>query len=177
MRERFSLDLDIRLKWPNDIYANGTVKIGGLVTTSIIDGQNAVCNIGCGFNLDNSNPTLCLNDLIRELNTQTGSKISQLRFERLLALMFNEIERVFRRVQDDATGLDYFYDLYYKLWLHSGVEVGIVDEKGDQRSAKVIGIDEYGYLKVQTDGKRAESVHPDGNSFDMLKGLIVPRNS
>ncbi|XP_055701269.1 biotin--protein ligase isoform X2 [Phlebotomus papatasi] len=169
-------DLDIRLKWPNDIYANGTVKIGGLITTSIIESQMAVCNIGCGINLDNSNPTLCLNDLIREFNTQTSGKLPLLRYEKILALIFNEIERIFRRVQEGSHGLEYFYELYYKFWLHSGVEVGIVDEKGDQRTAKVIGIDEYGYLKVQTDGKRAESVHPDGNSFDMLKGLILPKN-
>uniref|UniRef100_A0A1B0D1W2 Biotin protein ligase C-terminal domain-containing protein n=2 Tax=Phlebotomus papatasi TaxID=29031 RepID=A0A1B0D1W2_PHLPP len=136
----------------------------------------AVCNIGCGINLDNSNPTLCLNDLIREFNTQTSGKLPLLRYEKILALIFNEIERIFRRVQEGSHGLEYFYELYYKFWLHSGVEVGIVDEKGDQRTAKVIGIDEYGYLKVQTDGKRAESVHPDGNSFDMLKGLILPKN-
>ncbi|XP_059610986.1 uncharacterized protein LOC132257934 [Phlebotomus argentipes] len=169
-------DLDIRLKWPNDIYANGTVKIGGLITTSVVEGQTAVCNIGCGFNLDNSNPTLCLNDLIREQNVQTKGKLPLLHYERMLALMFNEIERIFNTVQDGSPGLDYLYELYYKFWLHSGVEVEIVNDKGEHRNAKVIGIDDFGYLKVQTDGKRAESVHPDGNSFDMLKGLILPKN-
>uniref|UniRef100_A0A1L8E040 Putative biotin holocarboxylase synthetase/biotin-protein ligase n=1 Tax=Nyssomyia neivai TaxID=330878 RepID=A0A1L8E040_9DIPT len=169
-------DLDIRLKWPNDIYANGTVKIGGLVTKSLVEASTAICNLGCGINLDNSTPTLCLNDLIREHNKVTNTNLPLLRYEHVLAQIFNEIERIFRRVQDGTNGLEYLYDLYYKFWLHSGVDVEIVDDKGDHRSAKVMGIDEYGYLKVQTAGRRAESVQPDGNSFDMLKGLILPKN-
>ncbi|XP_055680744.1 biotin--protein ligase isoform X2 [Lutzomyia longipalpis] len=169
-------DLDIRLKWPNDIYANGTVKIGGLVAKSVVDTHTAICNVGCAINLDNSTPTICLNDLIREHNKLTNANLPLLHYEHLLARIFNEIEHIFRRVQDGAHGLEYLNELYYKFWLHSGVEVGIVDEKGDHRSAKVMGIDEYGYLRVQTEGRRAESVHPDGNSFDMLKGLILPKN-
>lgn len=39
----------------------------------------------------------------------------------------------------------------------------------------MIGIDEYGYLKVKLTGGGVEVVQPDGNSFDMLKGLIIPK--
>lgn len=38
--------LDIKLKWPNDIYANSDVKIGGLIVTSVLEGDLAICNIG-----------------------------------------------------------------------------------------------------------------------------------
>lgn len=42
-----------------------------------------------------------------------------------------------------------------------------------KREARIIGIDDYGYLlvKLSLDGS-TETVLPDGNSFDMLKGLI-----
>jgi biotin-(acetyl-CoA carboxylase) ligase len=39
-------DLDIKLKWPNDIYANSDVKIGGLIVTSLMEGNEAICNVG-----------------------------------------------------------------------------------------------------------------------------------
>jgi biotin---protein ligase len=43
-----------------------------------------------------------------------------------------------------------------------------------EKTATVIGIDDYGYLLVKADGV-LETVHPDGNSFDMLRGLIAPK--
>lgn len=57
----------------------------------------------------------------------------------------------------------------------SDAEVTIIDSSGNQKVSKIIGIDEYGFLLVQRDGEAAETVHPDGNSFDMLRGLIVPK--
>lgn len=45
---------------------------------------------------------------------------------------------------------------------------------GRRENVTILGIDEYGYLLVQ--GKKGMfSVHSDGNSFDVLKGLIVPK--
>ena len=41
--------------------------------------------------------------------------------------------------------------------------------------ARVLGLDEYGYLRVRLADGSTESVHPDGNSFDMMKNLIVPK--
>lgn len=38
--------LDLHVKWPNDIYANSSVKIGGLIVNSIIQGSEAICNVG-----------------------------------------------------------------------------------------------------------------------------------
>lgn len=37
---------------------------------------------------------------------------------------------------------------------------------------KIIGIDNFGYLLVETPGGERISVQPDGNSFDMMKNLI-----
>lgn len=165
--------MDIRLKWPNDIYANGTTKIGGLIINSMVDTSLAVCNIGCGLNLSNSNPTLCINDLIKEYNSRNSKNLKPLTYEKVLAIIFNEVELIWNRVQ--SGDVEYLYDLYYNLWLHSDADVMIMDTNGNKKPAKVIGIDEYGYLKVQRPGMKFESVHPDGNSFDMLQGLIVPK--
>lgn len=39
-------DIDVCVKWPNDIYVDGSVKVGGLIVNSIIEGNTAICNIG-----------------------------------------------------------------------------------------------------------------------------------
>lgn len=49
---------------------------------------------------------------------------------------------------------------------------------GQEKTATILGIDDFGFLKIQVDDtKKIESVQPDGNSFDMLRGLIVPKQN
>lgn len=53
--------------------------------------------------------------------------------------------------------------------------VKICLQNAEEKDANIIGIDEYGFLKVKLVDGTVETVQPDGNSFDMLKGLIVPK--
>ena len=40
----------------------------------------------------------------------------------------------------------------------------------------ILGIDDYGYLRVRTNKTRELlSLHPDGNTFDIMKGLIATK--
>ena len=55
--------LDIRIKWPNDIYSNG-MKIGGILCHSSYRSKEFCVVIGVGLNLDNSQPTTCVNDAL-----------------------------------------------------------------------------------------------------------------
>lgn len=57
----------------------------------------------------------------------------------------------------------------------SNQDITIMDASGDKRQGKISEIDDYGFLKVQLANGRMESVQPDGNSFDMLRGLILPK--
>ncbi|XP_039490165.1 biotin--protein ligase isoform X2 [Drosophila santomea] len=166
--------LDISLKWPNDIYANGNQKIGGLVINTTLQGSQAIVNIGSGINLDNSKPTVCINDLIREYNARVpNKKLPILKYEILIAMIFNEIERLLLEVQ--IGDFDSFYDLYYSLWLHSGQSIRINLKNDQEQEAEIVGIDDFGFLKVKLPSGTIEIVQPDGNSFDMLKGLIIPK--
>ena len=38
--------------------------------------------------------------------------------------------------------------------------------------ATITGIDEYGYLRVRTKDGESLSLQPDGNTFDIMRGLI-----
>lgn len=58
----------------------------------------------------------------------------------------------------------------------SGSTVNVLGANGQEKPAKILGIDDFGFLKIQLDDtKKIESVQPDGNSFDMLRGLIIPK--
>lgn len=169
--------LDIRLKWPNDIYVNGNTKLGGLIVTTVMDANDPIyiCNVGVGLNLHNTEPTTCVNDQIKAYNIKHNTKLPYLEYEQFFANVFNEIEKLIDLVQ---TGdFKYLYDLYYKLWLHSDAEIVIIDADGNKKLATIIGIDEIGYLLVQQPGQTPESVQPDGNTFDILRGLISAKHS
>ncbi|XP_017009977.2 biotin--protein ligase isoform X2 [Drosophila takahashii] len=166
--------LNISIKWPNDIYANGNQKIGGLVINTTLQGSQAIINIGSGINLNNSKPTVCINDLIREHNARApNNKLPILKYEMFIATIFNEIERLLGEVQNGD--FDSFYALYYSLWLHSGQTVKICLQNQQEKEAEIMGIDDVGFLQVKLPTGSIETVQPDGNSFDMLKGLIVPK--
>ena len=38
---------------------------------------------------------------------------------------------------------------------------------------QIQGIDDFGFLKVKPKVGKEFTVHPDGNSFDIMKGLIA----
>lgn len=168
--KKISEDLEIGIKWPNDLYAYRNVKIGGLIVSSVVTETTAIVNVGCGVNLDNSNPTTCINDIIRKINADKGTSLKTIPYEVYFADVFNELERIYRIVQ--SGNLDYFYDLYYKYWLHSDSEVNVASTIGQSLKMKIVGIDEFGFLKVQSPDGDVSTIHPDGNTFDMLQGLI-----
>jgi len=41
------------------------------------------------------------------------------------------------------------------------------------KEANIIGIDDFGYLRVQYADNKITTLHPDGNSFDLMQGLIT----
>ena len=86
-------DVQLRLKWPNDIYLKTAgeeegdlVKMGGVLAMSSLRGNEAVCNVGVGFNLDNESPTLSLNGIL-----ERGDKM---RKEEYFATVFNALEEL-----------------------------------------------------------------------------------
>lgn len=46
----------------------------------------------------------------------------------------------------------------------------------DEEEVGVEGLDKYGYLQVKRKGGDKMSLQPDGNSFDIMKGLIIMKN-
>lgn len=168
-------DLDLHLKWPNDIYAGRSAKLGGLIVNTTINKTFAVCNVGLGVNLDNRIPTTCINEMIAQLSSMPSApheRLAPLSREKLLAVTFTQLEHLLNAVQ--VGQVQQVLDLYYSYWLHSDAEITVVGARESTQKATVIGVDDFGFLRVQGQDGISFSVHPDGNSFDMLRGLVAP---
>lgn len=68
---------------------------------------------GLGINLNNTKPTCCINDIIKEHNP----KLETFEHERLLALTLNHLEVIYENIKN-TNDFSEFYELYYKYWLH-----------------------------------------------------------
>ncbi|XP_078036590.1 holocarboxylase synthetase-like protein isoform X2 [Augochlora pura] len=166
-------DVDMTIKWPNDIYIGKKVKIGGmLIQTTVTSGIN-ICDVGVGVNLFNTDPVCCINDVVKLINKTFNKQLKPISCEQYFAIVFNEIERWIDTVQ--SGNMDEFLDAYYMYWVHSDQDITIVSRTGTTEKVKVLGIDEYGYLRVRGEDGTIITAHPDGNRFDLLKGLVTPK--
>ncbi|XP_075710715.1 biotin--protein ligase isoform X2 [Rhinoderma darwinii] len=166
-------DIELKVKWPNDIYYSNLMKLGGVLVNSTLMGNMFHILIGCGFNVTNSNPTICINDLIYEHNKRYKINIDPLRVDTLIARSATALERLIHVFQEE--GPNGILPTYYKYWVHSGQQIRLGGEDGPL--ASIVGVDDSGFLQILQDGKEVVTVHPDGNSFDMIRNLIIPKHS
>ncbi|XP_030648930.1 LOW QUALITY PROTEIN: biotin--protein ligase [Chanos chanos] len=166
-------DIDLRVKWPNDIYYGDKMKLGGVLVNSTVMGSTFYLVIGCGFNVSNSNPTICINDLVMQQNREQGSSLELLSLAQLIARAVTLLEQYISDFQQK--GPQAVLPIYYKRWVHGGTRVRLWSEDGPE--ADVLGLDENGFLQVKSQDQGVVSVQPDGNSFDMLRNLVVTKHS
>ncbi|BFG19158.1 hypothetical protein CerSpe_054320 [Prunus speciosa] len=160
--------VDVKIKWPNDLYLNG-LKVGGILCTSTFKSKQFNVSAGIGLNVDNEKPTTCLNTFLRELSVTTY----QFRREDILASFFDKFEKFYELFINQ--GFQSLEELYYKTWLHSGQRVIVQEKNEDQVVENVVtiqGLTSSGYLLAIGDDNQMCELHPDGNSFDFFKGLV-----
>ncbi|XP_021681448.2 biotin--protein ligase 2 isoform X2 [Hevea brasiliensis] len=153
--------LDVKIKWPNDLYLNG-LKVGGILCTSTYKSKKFNVSAGIGLNVNNEKPTTCLNAIIRELSAAAF----QLRREEIIAAFFNKFENLYDLFINQ--GFQTLEELYHRTWLHSGQRVIIQENNGDQVVENVVtiqGLTSSGYLFAIGDDNQICELHPDGNSF------------
>ncbi|GMS82881.1 hypothetical protein PENTCL1PPCAC_5056, partial [Pristionchus entomophagus] len=158
-------DFPLRVKWPNDFYFNRSHKIGGLLVSAKSRDDAVEFSVGIGINVSNSLPTTCLNDMLPD-NSPESANFS---VEEVIAMTLNKFEQ-FVNIYENK-GQAAFLEHYYKYWLHSREEVTL----GDENEKTVIrGLDKYGFLECRSrkTPSKLYSVADDGNTFDMMKGLI-----
>ena len=167
----------------NSSYSNGAfdVFIGNCCINFISNCLKPLFLIGCGLNVSNPLPTSSLNELINVFNNNRTKQtnIPPLSLEQVLARILVTFESMYSEFKyATQNGWSYafepFLDRYYSRWLHSNQKV-IISESVDgnkQAEACIVGIDASGLLKAVSSDGNIILLQPDGNSFNMLKGLI-----
>jgi biotin--protein ligase len=192
--------LGVRIKWPNDIYAEaegvadapagtkGKAKLGGiLVNTNLVNGEWRLV-VGCGINILNALPTFSLSQLhALHMARSPQSTIKPPTMEETFARIMDTFGDMWTTFTEE--GFAPFFNEYYGRWLHREQEVtlttttphqkvvihGITRDHGLLR-CKVVK-ESKGLTPLYTRGDFGETdefvdLQPDGNSFDLMSGLI-----
>lgn len=170
-------DVPVKLKWPNDIYAQDPtkpgkkeyIKIGGILVNSSYSSSNYNLVVGIGLNTTNAAPTTSLNSIL-------PPHLPPFTLEKLLARILTSFEDIYtgfcRRGFDRR-----LEELYYDLWLHTD-QIVTLEAQGGVR-ARIKGITrDWGLLIAEELGwedrptGKITQLQSDSNSFDFFKGLV-----
>ncbi|KZS96912.1 class II aaRS and biotin synthetase [Sistotremastrum niveocremeum HHB9708] len=169
----------VRLKWPNDIYGivqnedgkEEKKKLGGIIVSTSFSGSSVSIVVGCGVNVFNERPSTSLSALAR------GHQVD-LSMEKTAAHIMAQFESMWARFVDARGSFDPFMELYLERWLHSDEQVTLTTVT-PHKSVRIVGLTpDHGLLRTVTEESMWSAkpsyidLQPDGNSFDMMAGLI-----
>ncbi|KAM9974359.1 hypothetical protein ACTFIW_007811 [Dictyostelium discoideum] len=179
-------DLNLSLKWPNEIVTNeATIKLGGVLCESKYLNNEFDVVIGVGVNLSNSNnPSTTVNQLIHQ-KQQHGSSSTDIPIyisrEELVSKFFNKFEPMFMEFTRDGFKSD-LEKRYANYWMHTNQIVKVKER--ENHHVKIIGISDSGFLKAiecDADGNSSQNsqiveLNPESTSFD-IQNLILMQKS
>ena len=144
------LDVEVSIKWPNDVIASGK-KLCGILTESSSDLEyiNYVV-VGIGVNCNQTEFPEEIREIASSICLETGRTVDR---TRLLAEFFNCFEVCYETFleTEDLQGL---VEDYNARLINRGKEVKIV-EKEKETVLKAVGVDQHGGLIVEdAEGKR-----------------------
>jgi len=97
--------------------------------------------------------------------------------EKFIAKFMNQFEDCFMKI-NKTNNLNEFINDFQKYWLHSNQLVSVESLTNEDKTCQIVGINEYGYLRVKTIKDNSEHIlQPDGNRFDYMNNLIILRDS
>lgn len=157
---------NVRIKWPNDVFANGQ-KIAGVLCEASVGGSSSECEVlvGMGVNVCNSLPTTSLLD-VNSL-TETELQTAREAFAGVLLTTFEDLYDEFCTFGFEQRLLD----LYLKLWMHNNQEIRIGHKNGP--IAIVKGLAPNGWVRVfRKDWGAFQDLPPEETSLDMEHGIV-----
>ncbi|MHA2191740.1 MAG: biotin--[acetyl-CoA-carboxylase] ligase [Candidatus Thorarchaeota archaeon] len=153
-------NIDVVLKWPNDIQV-GELKLGGILSESVMRG-NAILGLAIGIginqNVEVSTFPLDIKDKSTSILNEVGHETS---IEDLIAHIFNEIDSRIRRVEADSS-----YEAVISEWISLNATIGrnvLVHDDGPDFRGKATRVEQDGSLIVTTE---------EGKEIKVLTGSI-----
>ncbi len=145
--------LDSKIKWPNDVVANGK-KLCGILTESSSDLEYInYAVVGIGINVNQTAFPEEIAETASSLLLETGHTVDR---GQLLGVFLNHFEQYYETFiqTEDMSGLR---DVYNEKLVNCGREVKII-EKDRERVLKALGIDNDGGLVVENSEGERESI-------------------
>ncbi len=145
--------LDSKIKWPNDVVANGK-KLCGILTESSSDLEYInYAVVGIGINVNQTAFPEEIAETASSLLLETGHTVGR---GQLLGVFLNHFEQYYETFiqTEDMSGLR---DVYNEKLVNCGREVKII-EKDRERVLKALGIDNDGGLVVENSEGERESI-------------------
>ncbi|KAK0469115.1 class II aaRS and biotin synthetase [Desarmillaria tabescens] len=172
----------VRIKWPNDLYAvfgpedGDKKKIGGILVSTNFSGGKCDIIIGSGLNVLNPPPIFSLSQL-------QGNDLP-LSMETIAAVILAKFEKMWTVFVQSKGSFESFMALYLDRWLHSDQLVTLTTMVPSKK-VRVSGLtSDHGLLRTvpeRTGWSSGEEgfidLQPDGNSFDLMAGLIKSKSS
>lgn len=177
-RANKSSNLEVRVKWPNDVYAvdktsNTCTKISGvLASATCTDPGEVRCLVGIGVNVANSKPTTCLHDLIKVGSGDSNAVLPSV--ATVVGRTLYHLENLINRFE--CCGSKEIEELYTSAWMHKDQQLKVFED-GREIKCTVVGVDGFGYLRVLSENNEEIVLHPNGNSIDMMAGSVISRGA
>lgn len=137
-------DVDVKIKWVNDLYINGR-KVCGILSEASMDferGRLEYAVLGIGVNVGEIDFPPELQDIATSIFNETGISVSG---NQLIAEIANQLELLYEGLETAS-----FMDEYRSRSNVIGCQVTVL--RGSERfEAEVLDIDDQGRLVVQTD--------------------------
>mmetsp|Transcript_10409 Transcript_10409/g.31818 ORF Transcript_10409/g.31818 Transcript_10409/m.31818 type:complete len:319 (+) Transcript_10409:74-1030(+) len=158
-------ELQVRIKWPNDLLLKDK-KVGGILCEGIsVDGRFLV-SIGVGINISNERPSVCLKDALQSSSTLTA--------EHFLAVFLNQLEPLLQTLTTQGFGS--LSRAYYDRWLHSNQTVFLENRGG--KKATVQGLSDQGAVTVRTTSSgEVLELDPYETSLDLETSTVRAKSS
>jgi BirA family biotin operon repressor/biotin-[acetyl-CoA-carboxylase] ligase len=150
-------DVDVHLKWPNDVLRDGSKLAGILIETASVrhapqGGTWAV--IGIGLNL--AVPAGLAAQIGRPVAAMPAAGLDR---NRLMATLLTELSKAL--AQFDAAGFGAFVARWNRLHAYAGQSVAIMDHGEILHQGRAIGVDDSGRLLLEVGGERVAIVAGD----------------
>ena len=146
------------------------MKLGGILSESVAMNGKFNVLVGIGLNIDNDEPTVCINDLLEA----SGSSEYVAR-EKFLGCFLSHYEKLMDTLFDEkGSGFDSIKEEYLSEWLHTDQHLTLENENNKKVIVKSISSSTGALIAVDEQQNKYE-LYPDGNRLDFFKGLITRR--
>jgi len=147
-------DLNVKIKWPNDVMINGKKACGILLESESDKDQLKYIILGIGINLNNDISSLSkeLHSVSTTISNEIGIKLNYYDFFEKLLINIEKYYKLF--IQDK-------HDVLISEWKQNSDTIGrkiTINASNEEIIGTAVDIDEFGFLLIKTDNNEIKRI-------------------